>query len=32
MIEKIGGKPYKWVKRNVWRRIIQEKNNNQTIR
>ena len=26
IIEKIGGEPYKWVKKNIWRRIIQEKN------
>lgn len=26
MLEKIGGKPYKWLKRNVWKCIIQEKN------
>lgn len=24
-LEKIGGKPYKWLKKNLWQRIIQEK-------
>ena len=28
-LEKIGGKPYKLLKESLWKRIIQEKNNNK---